>query len=241
MHIDRAAGANLFFASPKLERSRYSWCMNNNLYAEKRLDKNGHLVTRHVKPEDTSSQNSNQLPPPSIGTPNKPINSILEKLVDSVVGFLIGADNGTDEYSAAQKVLTERLSELPAKTLEHLKTGWGKVIAYTDAELGVSDFTRFAHSTRDKIKDFLTSDQNDPLNSDYDQEESAHTVEHHMDELVSRIPPYPEYEPTIHLAYQAFEASHGSDENPLVADDIFDPLAPDDIDPLAGIRAQSNE
>lgn len=157
---------------------------NNQLMPEQRPDKRGVVVTRWVKPNVHGSTQRNFAPPPSMGgsEPGKTehTRSLFEKVLDSLVNFLLGPEDkesGADHD--ARNLLRQRLTELPERTVRNLSDAWERAKQWADNGLDSTEFGRFSERVREQVSNLLAEDHAKP--------EPAERTAERVDEYADRM------------------------------------------------------
>jgi hypothetical protein len=130
---------------------------------EQRPDKRGVVVTRWVKPNVHGSSQKPFAPAPTTGTPperTEQSRSLFEKVIDSLVNFLLGPEeNASAEDHAARDLLRQRLAELPERTVRNLSDAWEKAKQWADDGLDSTDFGKFSERVREQVATLLEDEQ----------------------------------------------------------------------------------
>lgn len=128
------------------------------LVPETRLNKNGVPVIKYVRAYDQEAASKNFMPAPAVGGRERN-QSLFEKLVNSVLEFLLGPDSeDTEKESEARELLRARISELPDRTLKYAKDTWREMEQRADNGLDRTEFGHFSTKVRDDLKTFLSKD-----------------------------------------------------------------------------------
>ena len=203
--------------------SRYFENMTtNDLLPEQRPDKNGTVVTRWVRAGVKAGAHKMFAPPPTTGAPDgtsENNRSIFEKLIDTVVDFLLGPEeqDTKPEDAELRDRLRERISEVPERTLKNLTEAWEKAVAWADKGLDSTEFGQFSDRVRSQVADLLDVDNR---RQDETPEERAEQIDDYAErvrrstaarEAVRSTPPVPQHAPTVHHGWH--EETYGDYDN----------------------------
>lgn len=164
--------------------SRYFWNMTNNqLMPEQRPDKRGVVVTRWVRPNVHGSSQKPFAPAPTTGTPperTENSRSLFEKVIDSLVNFLMGPEeSASSEDRAARDLLRQRLAELPERTVRNLSDAWEKAKQWADDGLDSTEFGKFSERVRGQVATLLEEEEK--------REQSPERTAERVDDYADRV------------------------------------------------------
>lgn len=202
--------------------SRYFWNMTTNqLHPEQRPDKDGKVVTRWVRSGLKAGAHKLFAPPPTTGAPvgtSEQSRSLFEKLIDSVVDFLLGPEeeDKSPADSELRDKLRSKLGEIPERTLKNLNEAWEKAKNWADEGLDSTEFGHFSERVRAQVADLLDVDEQ----RDETPEQRAEQIDDYADrirrstaarEAARSTPAAPQHAPTVHHGWH--EETYGDYDN----------------------------
>jgi hypothetical protein len=194
---------------------------NNQLEPQQRPDVNGKVVTRWVKSGIKAGAHKIFAPPPTTGTPagtSEHSRSLFEKLLDTVVDFLLGPEekDKTPADSELRDKLRARISEIPERTLKNLSEAWEKAKTWADKGLDTTEFGQFSERVRAQVADLMDVDEK----RDETPAQRAEQIDDYAErirrsaaarEAAQSTPARPQHEPSVHRADEDDNA-YGNDE-----------------------------